>query len=153
LHLIAEIKTGSFGERDPFALVYLTNEIHRDIDFDIENDPDQCLYNLMDINSSSAVLEARRVTEIFENPVFYSGTHDSAQAVQRAVENCYLVSALSTLTSTDRLIQNLCVAVSLMRITVNVSASDFTFQRDEEAGVYGFIFYRDCYWVSVIIDE
>jgi len=103
---------------EPFAfrlsIMDLTNETHnRDIDFDIENDADQCLYNLMDVNGSSAALEARRVTEIFENPVFYSGTHDSAQAVQRAVENCYLVSALSTLTSTDSLIKNLCVAVSL----------------------------------------
>ena len=93
--------------------ISIINETHnRDIDFDIENDADQCLYNLMDSNTSSAAMEARRVTEIFENPVFYSGTSDSAQAVQRAIENCYLVSALSTLTSTDRLIQNLCVAVS-----------------------------------------
>ena len=26
-------------------------------------------------------------------------------------------------------------------------------QRDEEVGVYGFIFYKDNGWVSVIIDE
>lgn len=26
-------------------------------------------------------------------------------------------------------------------------------QRDEEVGVYGFIFFRDASWVTVIIDE
>lgn len=87
--------------------------MNSDIDFDLENDPNQCLYTLMEPDIFSATLEARRVTEIFEKPVFYGGTDNSAQAVQGAVENCYLVSALSTLTSTDRLIQNLCVAVSL----------------------------------------
>jgi hypothetical protein len=92
----------------------LTPEIHdRDIDFDIENDPNRCLHNLVDSNIFSLTLEARRVTEIFENPVFHSRTSGSAQAVQGAVEDCYLVSALSSLTSTDGLIQNLCVAVSL----------------------------------------
>lgn len=87
--------------------------MNSDIDFDLENDPSLCLYTLMEPDIFAATLEARRVTEIFEHPVFYGGTGNSAQAVQGAVENCYLVSALSTLTSTDHLIQNLCVAVSL----------------------------------------
>jgi len=58
--------------------------------------------------------DVRRIPEIFENPVFYSGTPRSAEIVQGAVEDCYLVSALSTMTSVDRLIKNLCVAVSAM---------------------------------------
>ena len=28
-----------------------------------------------------------------------------------------------------------------------------TRQRDEEVGIYGFIFHRDTYWVPVIVDE
>lgn len=28
-----------------------------------------------------------------------------------------------------------------------------TLQHDEDVGIYGFIFHRDCYWVPVIIDE
>lgn len=40
-----------------------------------------------------------------------------------------------------------------MKITLGTSALITTLQRDEEVGIYGFIFYRDCYWVSVIVDE
>lgn len=58
--------------------------------------------------------DVRRVPAIFEKPVFYSGTPKSAEIVQGAVEDCYLVSALSTMTSVDRLIKNLCVAVRMI---------------------------------------
>ncbi|PPR07664.1 hypothetical protein CVT26_001594 [Gymnopilus dilepis] len=110
------------------------NRRFRDVEFDLENDSNRCLHNLSETNTFS-VIDVRRVAEIFEKPVFYSGTSKSAEAIQGAVEDCYLISALSTMTSVDRLIKNLCVA------------------RDEEVGVYGFVFYRDCYWVPVIIDD
>ncbi|KAF8160001.1 hypothetical protein B0H34DRAFT_782523 [Crassisporium funariophilum] len=110
------------------------NRKFRDVEFDLENDGNLCLHNLMDANIF-ATSDVRRVPEIFEKPVFYSGTSKSAEIVQGAVEDCYLVSALSTMTSMDMLIKNLCVA------------------RDEKVGIYGFLFYRDCYWVSVIVDD
>jgi len=83
------------------------------------------------ITNIFATSDVRRVPDIFKKPVFFkftgSGTPKSAEIVQGAVEDCYLVSALSCLTA-------LC-------------------QRDEEIGVYGFLFYRDCYWVPTIVDE
>lgn len=51
--------------------------------------------------------------QTFKNPVFFSGTPKSAEIIQGAVEDCYLVPALSTLTSIERLINSLCVAVSM----------------------------------------
>jgi hypothetical protein len=84
---------------------------NRDVEFDLENDASRCLHNLMD-NNLFATSDVRRVPEIFKNPVFFSGTPTSAEIVQGAVEDCYLVSALSTMTSIERLINNLCVAVS-----------------------------------------
>ncbi|KAF9529604.1 hypothetical protein CPB83DRAFT_852400 [Crepidotus variabilis] len=111
------------------------NRKFRDVEFDLENDPNRCLHNLFEPSIFAGTSDVRRVTEIFDKPEFYGGTSKSAEVVQGAVEDCYLVSALSTMTSIDYLIQNLCVA------------------RDEEVGVYGFIFYRDCYWVPVVIDD
>jgi len=83
-----------------------------DIEFDIENDPTRCLYSLYQTNIFSGTSDVLRVPEVFDKPVFYSGSAKSAEVVQGAVEDCYLVSALSTMTSMDHLIQNLCVAVS-----------------------------------------
>ena len=92
--------------------------------------------------------------QTFKNPVFFSGTPKSAEIVQGAVEDCYLVSALSTMTSIERLINNLCVAVSPPLLDgFFCVALTALLQRDEEVGIYGFLFYRDCYWVPVIVDE
>lgn len=92
-------------------LTYSTETFYRDIEFDLENDPGRCLHNLMD-NNLFATSDVRRVPDIFKDPVFFSGTPKSAEIVQGAVEDCYLVSALSTMTSIEKLINNLCVAVS-----------------------------------------
>ncbi|KAF9480346.1 cysteine proteinase [Pholiota conissans] len=110
------------------------NRKFRDVEFDLENDSQRCLHNLSDRDIFTTA-DVRRISEIFANPVFYSGTPKSAEIVQGAVEDCYLVSALSTMTAVERLIKNLCVA------------------RDEEVGIYGFLFYRDCYWVPVLVDD
>ncbi|TFK24073.1 cysteine proteinase [Coprinopsis marcescibilis] len=111
------------------------NRRFRDLEFDIENDKSRCLNSLMETGLFSPV-DSRRVSELFEKPVvFYSGGRAAAEIVQGAVENCYLVSAMSGLTSIPKLVDQLCVA------------------RDEEVGVYGFIFHRDCYWIPVVIDD
>ena len=88
-----------------------TDAFYRDVEFDLENDSSRCLHNLMD-NNIFSTSDVRRVPDIFKNPVFFSGTPKSAEIVQGAVEDCYLVSALSTMTSMEKLINNLCVAVS-----------------------------------------
>lgn len=110
------------------------NRKFRDVEFDLENDRQKCLHNLVENNLFSPS-DVRRVSDLFESPVFYSGTTKSAEIVQGEVQDCYLVSALSSMTSVAGLVEGFCVA------------------RDEVVGVYGFIFYRDCYWVPVIVDD
>ncbi|KAF5316591.1 hypothetical protein D9619_006614 [Psilocybe cf. subviscida] len=110
------------------------NRKFRDVDFDLENDRNNCLHSL-ELSNIFNPPQVRRVTDIFDNPVFYKGTPESADIIEGEAMNCHLVSALSNIASMDDLIKNVCVA------------------RDEAAGVYGFIFYRDSYWISVIIDN
>jgi hypothetical protein len=82
-----------------------------DVEFDLENDRQKCLHNLVENNLFSPS-DVRRVFDLFENPVFYSGTAKSAEIVQGEAQDCYLVSALSSITSVAGLVEGFCVAVS-----------------------------------------
>ncbi|KAF6759436.1 hypothetical protein DFP72DRAFT_885180 [Ephemerocybe angulata] len=110
------------------------NRKFRDIEFDLENDRQRCLHNLSSPDVFSPV-DTRRIQDLVEKPTFYSGGLRAAEVVQGSAGDCYLVAALSGLTAIPKLVEELCVA------------------RDEEIGVYGFLFYRDCYWVPVIVDD
>jgi hypothetical protein len=55
--------------------------------------------------------------------------------IQGAIGDCWFISALATMATKKDLVKRFCVA------------------RDEKVGVYGFIFFRDAGWVTVIIDE
>lgn len=125
---------------------------HRDIDFDLENDRSRCLH---DLASHYIFLpqDIRRITELSEKPVFYSGGLRVAEVVAGdLMSNDHFVSALSSITSIPALVEELCVAVSLSYASAQRKSLIFL-QRDEEIGVYGFIFYRDCRWVPVVVDE
>jgi len=80
----------------------------------VENDRNRCLHNLMhrDVFTPS---DTRRITELVKEPVFYSGGLNAAEVVQGALEDCYLVSALSGMTAIPKLIEELCVAVGSIR--------------------------------------
>ncbi|KAF4610983.1 hypothetical protein D9613_006504 [Agrocybe pediades] len=111
------------------------NRKFRDVEFDIDSDKDICLNNLQD-RAVDEVPDVQRVPDIFPSPrVFYSGTSKSAEIAEGKLADGHLISALSAMTAVEGLVDRLCVA------------------RDEEVGIYGFIFHRDCYWVSVIIDD
>jgi len=79
--------------------------------------------------------DIQRVGEIFENPQFFIDGADAADLVQGAIGDCWFISALATMATKQDLVERFCVA------------------KDEQVGVYGFIFFRDAAWVSVIIDE
>ncbi|KAJ8509380.1 hypothetical protein ONZ45_g8446 [Pleurotus djamor] len=113
------------------------NQKFRDIDFDLENDPTICLYGLETDNPSEsyAPSDVRRVTQIFNKPQFFVDGADANDIVQGGLGDCWFLSALSMMTTAQGLIEKSCVA------------------RDEVVGVYGFVFFRDSYWVSVIIDD
>ncbi|KAJ7113094.1 hypothetical protein C8R44DRAFT_797176 [Mycena epipterygia] len=108
---------------------------YRDIDFDIENDQDRCLNGLVvtDVYNPSDV---QRVTELFDNPQFFVGAPDSDEIIQgQKCSNCWFISALAATSTVKGLVQKYCVAW------------------DEQVGVYGFVFWRDMRWVSVIVDD
>ncbi|KAJ1304224.1 hypothetical protein OPQ81_008621 [Rhizoctonia solani] len=108
----------------------------RDIEFDLEGDQDRCLYGLdPDYGSLSRPADVLRVTQIFEEPEFFIDGANSSDIAQGLLGDCWFLSALSTVTTMEGLINRICV------------------HRDVEVGVYGFVLYRDSGWVDVIIDD
>ncbi|KAJ6461187.1 hypothetical protein C8R47DRAFT_1160099 [Mycena vitilis] len=111
------------------------NRKFRDIEFDLENDKDACLNGLTISGEYYAPSDVRRVTQIFENPQFFVDGASSNDIQQGALGDCWFLSAMATMSTSEGLVEKFCVA------------------RDEEIGVYGFIFFKDDHWVHVIIDD
>ncbi|KAL0581784.1 hypothetical protein V5O48_000261 [Marasmius crinis-equi] len=110
------------------------NRRFRDHEFDLENDRHRCLHGLSSSEGFNPS-DVQRVTQIFENPRFFIDGADSNDIVQGAIGDCWFVSALATMSTSEGLVEKFCVA------------------RDEEIGIYGFVFFRDASWVNVIIDD
>ncbi|KAJ7686373.1 hypothetical protein B0H17DRAFT_940456 [Mycena rosella] len=102
------------------------NGCFRNVEFDLENDRDRndhsCLFGHSWENREYSSSDVHRATKIFKDPYFFCGW-------------CWLLSALSTMSTAKALIEKFCVA------------------RDEKAGVYGIIFFRDSSRVMAIIDD
>ncbi|KAF7332285.1 Calpain catalytic domain-containing protein [Mycena kentingensis (nom. inval.)] len=111
------------------------NRRFRDVEFDLENDEDRCLFGLSKEDRDMAPSDVQRVHQIFSKPAFFIGGADSNDLVQGRLGNCWFLSALATMTTARGLIERFCVA------------------RDEQVGVYGFIFFRDTAWVTVVVDD
>ncbi|KAF9009892.1 hypothetical protein BDQ17DRAFT_1299500 [Cyathus striatus] len=114
----------------------MKNRKFRDIEFDLENDKFRCLEGLFS-SKGYKPSDVQRVTQIFEKPRFY--TQDGSARVndiyQGALGDCWFMSALATVSTCPGLIEKFCV------------------ERDEQVGVYGFIFFKNSAWVNVIIDD
>ncbi|KAK7052859.1 hypothetical protein VNI00_004178 [Paramarasmius palmivorus] len=110
------------------------NRKFRDIEFDLENDRERCLHGL-GCDETYDPSDVQRVTEIFKNPQFFIDGADSNDLVQGGIGDCWFISALATMSTYGGLVERFCVA------------------RDEQVGVYGFIFFRDSGWVTVIVDD
>ncbi|KAH7322212.1 hypothetical protein B0J17DRAFT_683969 [Rhizoctonia solani] len=116
---------------------------YRDIEFDLEGDKERCLYGLNapkydpenDILPPPGPADVLRVTQIFEEPEFFIDGANSSDVAQGYLGNCWFMSAVSTVATSEGLINRICV------------------HRDEKVGVYGFLFYRDSGWVDIIIDD
>ncbi|KAF7930150.1 hypothetical protein BELL_0701g00020 [Botrytis elliptica] len=84
---------------------------------------------------------AKRISEIFDVPTFFIGHEAHVQDIRQGSEgDCWFISSLACLTVDEefpRLIDKLCPKNA----------------RNEEVGVYGFVFYRDGEWVSEIVDD
>ncbi|KAG6817326.1 hypothetical protein H0H93_007335 [Arthromyces matolae] len=112
------------------------NRKFRDLEFDIEHDTQRCLHGFGRRPEIFKPSDIQRTSQIFESPQFFIDGANSNDIVQgKKLGDCYLLSALSTMATCKGLVEESCVA------------------RDEEAGVYGFIFFRDDVWVTVIVDD
>ncbi|KAI1770649.1 cysteine proteinase [Hypoxylon cercidicola] len=112
---------------------------HFDLEFDIKwgsRDTLESLCNTKEKPDSPFMPKSvKRVVDIFDDPKFYIDGPTANDVRQGRDGDCWLLAALCTLSNKPSLIEKLCVA------------------RDEQVGVYGFVFYRDGEWISEIIDD
>jgi len=101
------------------------NQKFLDPDFDIE----------YDLKRTPQPKSVKRVGDIFENPQFFINGATPNDVRQGSLGDCWFMSALDTLGNKPGLIERVCVA------------------RDEEVGIYGFVFHRDGGWISEVIDD
>ncbi|KEP45949.1 calpain-1 catalytic subunit [Rhizoctonia solani 123E] len=112
------------------------NRRFRDVEFDLEEDKERCLHGLgTSTEDKYTPADVMRVTQIFQQPQFFIDGAKWSDIMQGRIGDCWLLSALATVSTMEELIEKICVA------------------RDEKVGVYGFIFYRDSGWVDVIVDD
>ncbi|KZP04006.1 cysteine proteinase [Athelia psychrophila] len=113
------------------------NRRFRDISWDLEKDRHACLHKA-DASYDEpkfAPAAVRRVPQIFDNPVFFEDGVAYSDVIQGAVDDYGFLSAVTAISTREGLIEKLCVA------------------RDEQVGIYGFIFCVDGDWRDVIIDD
>ncbi|KAI1366143.1 hypothetical protein F5Y08DRAFT_144182 [Xylaria arbuscula] len=120
------------------------NQKYRDPHFDLEidlkwNSPHDTLESLCNEkekpDSTFHPKSVKRVQDIFDKPKFYIDGPTANDVRQGRDGDCWLLAALCTLSNKPSLIERVCVA------------------RDEQVGVYGFVFHRDGEWISEIIDD
>jgi hypothetical protein len=112
------------------------NTVSSDVDWDIENDGDLCLYGLVPLNEDPPnPADVMRITDLFDSATFFKEGPSSSDIEQGYLGNCWFLSALTAVATIPNLLDRICV------------------ERDESVGVYGFVFFRDGYWTDVIIDE
>ncbi|KAK2806710.1 hypothetical protein FQN50_005704 [Emmonsiellopsis sp. PD_5] len=108
---------------------------HFDIEEDLKSGTRNCLDGILNSNFSMQPKGVRRVTDIFEKPEFYKDDATGTDVRQGNDGDCWLMAALATLGNMKGLIDRVCIT------------------RNEQVGVYGFVFYRDGEWRHTIIDD
>ncbi|KAK4973953.1 hypothetical protein LTR66_006450 [Elasticomyces elasticus] len=119
------------------------NQKYRDMHFDIEADFNQslkgitpdCLIGLDENKCYLLPKSVKRIEDIFQDPQFFVEGATANDVRQGKEGDCWLMSALCTLSNMPPLIEQVCCA------------------RDEQVGVYGFVFHRDGEWISEVIDD
>lgn len=76
-----------------------------------------------------------RVDWIFESPQFTVDGFTASDIKQGGNGDCWWLAAVATIAHRKELMNRVCVA------------------RDEECGVYGFVFQRDGEWISTVVDD
>ncbi|KIX09956.1 uncharacterized protein Z518_01037 [Rhinocladiella mackenziei CBS 650.93] len=118
-----------------------SNQKYTDSHWDIERDLKitrirDCLDGLIvDEDDKEYPADAKRVTDIFENPKFYVDGVSYDDILQGSAGDCWFLAAISALTCNQNFIDRVCVI------------------QDQAVGVYGFVFHRDGEWHQCIIDD
>jgi hypothetical protein len=76
-----------------------------------------------------------RIDWIFEDPKFVVDGYSSSDIKQGRDGDCWWLAAVTTIAHRKDLMNKVCVI------------------RDEEVGVYGFVFYHDGEWISTVVDD
>ncbi|KAK4166203.1 cysteine proteinase [Cladorrhinum sp. PSN259] len=76
-----------------------------------------------------------RLDWIFESPKWTVDGYSSSDIKQGGNGDCWWLAAVATIAHRKELMEKVCVI------------------RDEEIGVYGFVFYRDGEWISTVVDD
>ncbi|KAF9129624.1 hypothetical protein BGW39_003989 [Mortierella sp. 14UC] len=108
----------------------------RDVKFDLLNDRRNCLYNsLISETVYANISGTKRIPDLFRNPVFFLNGASPDDIQQGSVGDCWFVASLAVISNIPGLLEQLCV------------------KRNEQVGVYGFIFFKDGDWVSTVVDD
>ena len=84
---------------------------NRDIEFDLENEKERCLYRLSMNLIYAPPSDVQRTTQIFEHLSFLINGADSNDIVQGVLGDCRFLSALATMSTAKGLVEKFCVAV------------------------------------------
>ncbi|OAP61200.1 hypothetical protein AYL99_03401 [Fonsecaea erecta] len=118
-----------------------SNQKYTDSHWDIERDLKitrirDCLDGLIiEDDDKEYPADAKRVTDIFDEPKFYVDGVSYDDILQGSAGDCWFLAAISTLSCNQEFIDRVCVI------------------QDQAVGVYGFVFHRDGEWHQCIIDD
>ncbi|CAI5478211.1 unnamed protein product [Closterium sp. Yama58-4] len=114
----------------------LDNVKYRDPHFDLANMADFCLNGLRQGEEGAPrPAAAKRVGDLYDEPLFIVDGIRAGDIKQGGVGDCWFLAPVATIANMPTLLESICVA------------------RDEQVGVYGFIFFRDGEWISEVIDD
>ena len=85
--------------------------------------------------SHGAPRSVHRLDWIFENPSFTVDGYSSSDIKQGKCGDCWWLAGLASIAHRRDIMDKICVA------------------RDEECGIYGFVFWKDGEWITTIIDD
>ena len=111
------------------------NQKYTDVHFDLEQDLKvtrrrNCIDGLVqDDDDKDDPEDVKRVTDLFEDPKFYSEGAGFDDIIQGSTGDCWMMSAFSVLSCSEHLIRKVCVI------------------QDQDVGVYGFVFFRGMYQI------
>ncbi|CAG8568701.1 7043_t:CDS:2 [Ambispora leptoticha] len=106
--------------------------------FDLAANPPHALYKAGDKKADGEKVEyssIKRIREILPDRQFFINGEEHGDVKQGFIGDCWFLAAMAAAADVPGLIESICVA------------------RDEEVGVYGFVFYKDGEWISTIIDD